>query len=396
MFDVTPIPALLAAPPRRDRRIAVTAVVSVLLHAVLIGWLLLPPTAPKEAIAPDAINVDLVPSSEVSSLEPSSSVPPPSSTEPSSSTEPPSSDEPSSEEAQSSAAPAPSGEPSSSVAPESSQTAASSAEAASSEAPSSAEASASSEERPPSGQAAASEASSAEASSAPAGSSEAASSASEAAGGKPLLVPLGPSDASQPASAPDDSSASEAPSAAETASSADASSATTSADESSVLTTGAADASDSIDTDSNASASSAEAPPDAPPPVKSGLLRAAKRFYSATMLAAPQMEKVRKALKTLPPEKRLAQTCNLEAAAQIGSAGKGFTPNALVANAFADPVVAGTSYSVSNGAFRSDGKWYSVGYTCKLSKDMSEVTAFAFHIGADVTATMEARFGPKG
>ena len=382
MFDVTPIPTLLAAPPRRDRRIAVTALVSVLLHAALIGWLLLPPGAPKEAAAPDAINVDLVPSSEVSSLEPSSSLLPPPSTEPSSSTEPPSSDVPSSEEAQSSAAPAPSGEPSSSVASESSQEAASSVEAASSAAASSsAEASASSEERPPSGQEAASEAFSAEASSVPAASSEAASSASDASGGKPLLVPLGPSDESQPASAPDDSSAPEPPSAAETA------------DESSVLTTGAADASDSIDAESAASASSAEAAPDAPPPVKSGLLRAARRFYSATMLAAPQMEKVRKALKTLPPEKRLAQTCNLEAAAQIGSAGKGFTPNALVANAFADPAIAGTSYSVSNGAFRSDGKWYSVGYTCKLSKDMSTVTAFAFHIGGNVTATMEARIG---
>jgi hypothetical protein len=394
MFDAAPILPPVD-PPRRNRRLVAAALLSVVLHGLVLAWLLLPPAAPSEPADPSAINVDLVPPSEASSAEPSSSAPPPSSAEASSSTEPPSSDEPSSEEAQSSMAPAPSGEPSSSVEPASSQAAASSAEVSSSAAlaPSAASSgSASSEEQASSGQQAAS-ASSAEASSTSAASEPAASSASAEQAAKPLIVPLGPSEASQPASADDASiSASEAPSDEAVASSAEAPSAAAD-EESSVLTTGADDASDSVDTNSSASASSAEAAPDTPPPVKAGLLRSAKRFYSAAMLDAPAMEKVRKALKTLPPEKRLAQTCNIEAAAQIGSAGRGFTPNALVANAFADPVIAGTSYSVSNGAFRSGQKWYGVGYSCKLSKDYSAVTSFAFHIGSDVTAPMQARFG---
>ncbi len=105
------------------------------------------------------------------------------------------------------------------------------------------------------------------------------------------------------------------------------------------------------------------------------------------------MTKARETLKTLPPERRLAQTCNIEAVAQIGNAGHGFRPDALVADAFAQPVISGTTYSVTNGAFRSGGKWFAVIYDCTLSADMTKVTSFAFRIGADVTAPLEARYG---
>jgi hypothetical protein len=111
------------------------------------------------------------------------------------------------------------------------------------------------------------------------------------------------------------------------------------------------------------------------------------------MLNAPAMEKAREAIKKLPPEKRLAQTCNIEAVGQAGNAGKGYEPDALVANAFAKPEIAGNTFTVTGGAFRSKQKWFGIAYTCTLSEDMSAVKSFSFRVGADVTAELKARVG---
>jgi hypothetical protein len=161
-----------------------------------------------------------------------------------------------------------------------------------------------------------------------------------------------------------------------------------------MLTATGANASDGVDPVAESSVSTEAATADgAPPPPAKDLLHAAKRFYLAEMLDAPALAKAREAIKKLPPEKRLAQTCNIEAIAQIGNAGKKLEPDALVANAFAKPVGTGTTYSVSNGAFRSRKKWYAVAYECTLSKDLGSVESFAFHIGDEVTAAMQARVG---
>src|SRR5690606_4373382 len=67
----------------------------------------------------------------------------------------------------------------------------------------------------------------------------------------------------------------------------------------------------------------------APPPAEEqfdvatlqlGEPRSAQQFYLETVLNVPRMGSVREALKTLPQEKRVAQTCNIEALAQIGYA----------------------------------------------------------------------------
>ena len=129
------------------------------------------------------------------------------------------------------------------------------------------------------------------------------------------------------------------------------------------------------------------------PPPPAGALHAARHFYLDSMLSAPAMATARRALKTLPPEKRLAQTCNIEAIAQLGNAGRDYAPDALVASAFAKPVIAGTTYSVGNGAFRTRQKWIAVSYDCTLSKKLDAVTSFNFRIGGDVTEAMLARFG---
>lgn len=162
-----------------------------------------------------------------------------------------------------------------------------------------------------------------------------------------------------------------------------------------VLAASGGEASDGTDQGASSGVSSAAvaALAEGPPPPAEDLLHAAKRFYLSDMLDQPALAKVRAALKKLPPEKRVAQTCNIEAIGQIGSSGKGFQPDAMVANAFAAPATSGGSYRVSNGAFRSGKKWYGVAYECTLSKDMTAVTSFKFHIGDEVTDAMVARYG---
>ena len=331
MDDVMPTLPTLSEPPRRDRRIVITAVVSAALHLAILGWILLPRTQTLAPTEPPAINVDLVPPSEVVSVGPSSSE-------------------------------APSSEP------------ASSAEASSSAAPSSAEAS------------------SVEPASSAAPSSEASASAPPVRQARPILIPVGPSEpSSEPPSSTEDTSASASASdesaASEVASSAEASSEASAADTASLLTTSAPEASDGVDPTASSAAEGDVAPPDTPKP-PAGTLHAAKRYYLDDMLSAPQMAKVRDALKTLPKDKRLAQTCNIEAIGQLGNAGRNYAPDALVASAFAKPVIDGTSYSVGNGAFRSKGKWIGVAYQCTLSKDLGSVASFTYRIGGDVTAPM--------
>ena len=366
MNELTPIEITpLAKPPRSDLRIAVTVGLSLLLHAAVLAFVLLPRGDAPTPAEPEAINVELIPSSEPSALDLSaSSEPPPSAL---------SSEEPVSEA--SSEAPAVDGESSqppasgtpSSAEPSSAE--ASSASSAESSAEPSAESSAEPSAEPPP-----SEASSAPPPPPPSASPSEASSEPVAPvpQSRPLVIPVGPTaETSEPVSAVNDATSSEPDTSAEGG---------TVSEE--VLATNGAEGDNGV--------AQGDVPP-APSPPALDMLHAAKRFYLAEMLDAPALANARDALKSLPPEKRLAQTCNIEAIAQAGHAGKGLSPDAIIANAFAQPVLAGTSYRVVNGAFRSGKKWYGIAYTCTLSDDLTAVKSFEFSIGADVTEVIVAR-----
>jgi hypothetical protein len=122
-----------------------------------------------------------------------------------------------------------------------------------------------------------------------------------------------------------------------------------------------------------------------------GALRSAERFYLKAMLSVPSMARARAMLETLPPEKRLAQTCNIEALAQIGNAGEGFAPDVVMAEAYARSEVTGTRLAASGAIFRSEERWYGLAFDCTLSDDLTSVTAFSYRLGADVTDAVLAR-----
>lgn len=384
MTEVAPILLPLAEPPRRDRRIVVTAAVSAALHVAVLVLVLLPwaqPTAPAE---PQSIAVELVPPSEASSLEaPSLSSAPPSS-------EPPPSSQASS--AESSAAPS---APSSAAQPSEPAPSASSMEPPSSTEPSAASSTppppSESSAPPPSG-VSSEQPSSAETASGSSAAAPSSASAPSVPPARPVVIPVGQGASSEQQASTDDASASASDAGSEV-SSAEASSAPDGPSEA-VLAANGDEASAGVDqAGASSGPSDVAALADGPPPPAADLLHAAKRFYLSDMLDQAALAKARTALKQLPQAKRVAQTCNIEAIGQIGNAGKGLSPDAMVANAFAPPAVDGLTYSVSNGAFRSGKKWYGIAYACTLSKDMTAVTAFKFHIGGEVTDSMVARYG---
>lgn len=122
-----------------------------------------------------------------------------------------------------------------------------------------------------------------------------------------------------------------------------------------------------------------------------GPLRNAERFYLEAMLSVPSMARARAMLETLPPERRLAQTCNIEALAQIGNAGEGFAPDVVMAEAYARSEMTGTHLAASGAIFRSGDRWYGLAFDCTLSDDLTSVTAFSYRLGADVTDAVLAR-----
>jgi hypothetical protein len=124
-----------------------------------------------------------------------------------------------------------------------------------------------------------------------------------------------------------------------------------------------------------------------------GPQRSAQRFYLEAMLSTPRMAPAREMLKTLPHDKRLAQTCNIEALAQIGNSGEGFAPDVVMAEAYALSEMAGTRLVANGAIFRSQEKWFGVAFDCTLSDDLASVTAFSYRLGADVTEAVLARLG---
>jgi uncharacterized protein DUF930 len=342
----------------KDRRMVVTAAISALVHLLILAILFLPRLALLPPVAPEAIAVDIVTSRDLASLESMASSAEVSSQAPSSDA---SSDAPSRAPAPSPSGGSPSSSPSAVPPPP--------PKSGSSAAPTSAQSSA----EPPSG----------------------------ALSSARLVIPVGSAESSSAAESSgetsDDAASSEvseetASSEAETASSASADTAPSALAATGGTTGGLTPAPDNETAGSASASQPIAAKP--PKPVGGGALHAAKAFYLQEMLHAPGLAQAKATLKKLNPERRLAQTCNIEAYGQVGHAG--YQPDAIIANAFAPVATEASTYSVTGGAFRSEGNWYRIAYQCTLKPDMSDVVGFSFHIGGDVTAEMTARLSGGG
>lgn len=107
----------------------------------------------------------------------------------------------------------------------------------------------------------------------------------------------------------------------------------------------------------------------------------------APLAAAPAFAidaRVKNQLEKLTPEERLEQRCDIEAMDRIGKAEGGFRPDKVIAYAFGDPKLEGSTLKTKGAVFRSRGEWYRLSYKCETSNDSLDVDAFKFRIGDKV------------
>lgn len=104
----------------------------------------------------------------------------------------------------------------------------------------------------------------------------------------------------------------------------------------------------------------------------------------APLVASPAMAldaRIRSQLQKLTPEERLEQRCDMEAMDKISDGKDGFRPDKVIAYAFGDPKLDGTTFKTRGAVFRSGGEWYRLSYKCEASADRLEVNAFKYKIG---------------
>ena len=115
-----------------------------------------------------------------------------------------------------------------------------------------------------------------------------------------------------------------------------------------------------------------------------GLRNALFGLALVPLVASPALAidaRIRTQLQKLTPEERLEQRCDIEAMDQISKAKGGFRPDKVIAYAFGDPKLNGTTFKTKGAVFRSRGEWYRLSYKCEASPDRLEVNAFKYSIG---------------
>jgi uncharacterized protein DUF930 len=119
-------------------------------------------------------------------------------------------------------------------------------------------------------------------------------------------------------------------------------------------------------------------------------------FGAAIVVSAPAAAddaRFEKSLQKLDPATRLEQICDYTAMAQIRKDDKNFRPDRALANAMADVDVSNDTIKATAGAFRSQGKWYKLTYSCTASPDHLKVVSFRYTIGPEIPETQWAAYG---
>jgi hypothetical protein len=98
-------------------------------------------------------------------------------------------------------------------------------------------------------------------------------------------------------------------------------------------------------------------------------------------------------LRRLDPATRLDQICDYEAMLRIDRDTNPFHPDRAKAEVLATPQRTSDSITTSGGAFRSDGRWYSLSYTCKTNPDHLTVTYFHYQIGKLIPTSEWSKYG---
>ncbi|MFK0639977.1 MULTISPECIES: DUF930 domain-containing protein [unclassified Ochrobactrum] len=104
-------------------------------------------------------------------------------------------------------------------------------------------------------------------------------------------------------------------------------------------------------------------------------LTRAREIYSKDALSDPR---VKQALGKLASKDRIIQICGIEALEQVRRHKTGAYPDMLAREGGS---VSATGLTVSDGAFRSQRRWYAIDFTCKANAETMVIDAFSYNIG---------------
>lgn len=111
---------------------------------------------------------------------------------------------------------------------------------------------------------------------------------------------------------------------------------------------------------------------------------AATRLRAAEVLADPRSASVRREMRTLAPEIRLEQLCNLEAMEQVHLWKPVLSPDFVTAYAMDDTQIDGRALKADGAAIRIADRWFRLRYACTATADIATVTQFSFELGAEI------------
>lgn len=119
----------------------------------------------------------------------------------------------------------------------------------------------------------------------------------------------------------------------------------------------------------------------------------ARRFLAQDVLADARSREARAMLSRLATDERVEQLCALEAMGQIHAWRSDFEPDRVTAYALAETRFANHVLQADGAAFRSGRRWYRLRFTCGVSGDLTQVTAFAFNVGDPIPAARSQALG---
>lgn len=112
----------------------------------------------------------------------------------------------------------------------------------------------------------------------------------------------------------------------------------------------------------------------------------------ATALAGQMDARLQRSLKMLEPTARLEQICDYTALSSIRKDSKAYRPDRAVASARAEPHIKGHSMVAKGAAFRSQGKWFAMSYSCVADSEHMKVLKFKYTVGEEIPASNWAAF----
>jgi hypothetical protein len=110
----------------------------------------------------------------------------------------------------------------------------------------------------------------------------------------------------------------------------------------------------------------------------------------ASLIALPSAAKTRdEQMMQIDPLVRMEQRCGARAAGEVSRRYPGFQADRVVAYAFADPKIVGSSVTATGAAVRSKGHWCRLSFRCRTTPDGIGIESFEHTLRPEVPGWSE-------